>query len=294
MAENSLIEWTDHTFNPWMGCTKVGPGCDHCYAEALATTRLGVPWGAGQPRRRTAPGNWAKPRQWNRNADAFAEQHGRKQRVFCASLADVFDNEVDPAWRADLFALIAETPNLDWLLVTKRIGNVAKMLAALGMECLPVNVWLGITVVNQDEADRDIPKLLAVHAPIRFLSIEPLLGAIILRTEWLEALDWAIVGGESGQDARHLPPDLPRSLRDQCAASGVSFLFKQWGEWMPIDYIDGWADDFDYRFGDGSGRTLGQVKPCADLTDDERYARIGKKSAGRLLDGIEHNGYPRQ
>lgn len=325
MADNSKIEWCDHTFNPWIGCTKVGPGCDHCYAEALATTRLGVPWGAGQPRRRTAPGNWAKPRQWNRNAQAFAELHGRKQRVFCASLADVFDNEVDPAWRTDLFGLIAETPNLDWLLVTKRIGNVARMLATLGMECLPVNVWLGITVVNQDEADRDVPKLLAAPAVIRFLSMEPLLGPVDLRwiaepdeekdgvidallgCNWIDhekgeefrpvrpghedremhrwvcspeqdilanrKLDWVIVGGESGRDARAMHPDWARSLRDQCAAAGVPFFFKQWGLRFPV----------------GQTRNDGTVQ---EETIQGGHANLHKSFAGRLLDGHEWSEFP--
>ena len=161
MAENSKIEWTDHTFNGWIGCTKVGPGCDHCYAEQLATTRLGVAWGAGAPRRRTAPSTWAQPRRWNNRAVKL----GIRQRVFCSSLADVFDNEVPREWREDLFELIRTTPALDWLLVTKRIGNAIPMvrrdgaIAGNGTRYLPDNVWLGATIVNQAEADRDIPKL---------------------------------------------------------------------------------------------------------------------------------------
>ena len=126
MAENSKIEWTDHTFNPWMGCMKVGPGCDGCYAENLMDHRYGrVRWGAGEPRVRTSTANWRKPVQWNRDASG---RDGDRPFVFCASLADVFDNEVDPLWRADLFALIDATPNLVWLLLTKRIGNVMKMV----------------------------------------------------------------------------------------------------------------------------------------------------------------------
>ena len=119
MSENSKIEWTDHTFNPWEGCQKVGPGCDHCYAEtrnARFAGGIAVNWGPGAPRRRTSAANWQQPLRWDKNHEAFFAQHGRRQRVFCASLADVFDNAVDPQWRQDLFALIQRTPNLDWLL----------------------------------------------------------------------------------------------------------------------------------------------------------------------------------
>ncbi|MBC2668749.1 phage Gp37/Gp68 family protein [Novosphingobium piscinae] len=278
MAENTKIEWCDHSWNPWIGCTKVGPGCDHCYAETLSRARLGVVWGPGQERRRTKPANWAKPHKWNREARAFAEANGgRKQRVFCASLADVFDNGVDPAWRRDLFDLIAATPNLDWLLVTKRIGNVAKMLAEIGIDHLPPHVWLGITVVNQAEADRDIPKLREAPATIRFLSIEPMLGAVVLRSEWLAELDWVICGGESGPGARPMHPDWARSLRDQCADAGVPFLFKQVGEWLHEDQLGWWP------YGDDA------IESCRWA---DGFYRVGKKAAGRLLDGVEHNGYP--
>ena len=124
MAENTKIEWADHTFNPWTGCTKVGPGCDHCYAEGWAKRSGQVQWGHGAARRRTSEANWKQPMRWN----AEAERIGVRYRVFCASLADVFDNEVPAEWRADLFDLIAKTPNLDWLLVTKRVGNVERMV----------------------------------------------------------------------------------------------------------------------------------------------------------------------
>ena len=189
MAENTKIEWTDHTFNPWIGCTKVSPGCDHCYAENLMDTRMGVAsWRPGAERVRTKDANWKMPLRWNAQADAFMAQHGRRQRVFCASLADVFDNAVDPQWRADLFDLIAATPNLDWLLLTKRIGNVGNMLPVpFDFDKHYPNVWIGATIVNQVEADRDIPKLLDVPARVRFLSMEPLLGPVDLTGEWLTA-----------------------------------------------------------------------------------------------------------
>ncbi|UNV89422.1 MULTISPECIES: phage Gp37/Gp68 family protein [unclassified Comamonas] len=296
MAENTKIEWTDHTFNPWEGCQKVGPGCDHCYAETRNARYAGgqaINWGPGAPRRRTSVGNWNKPLAWNANHEAFFATHGRRQRVFCASLADVFDNAVDPQWRADLFGLIMKTPHLDWLLLTKRIGNVQGMLTDLVhghdkdltlLDMMPLpNVWIGATVVNQEEADRDIPKLLAVPAKVRFLSMEPLLDPVSFEgmfanprnpadgTNVLEALDWVIVGGESGPGARPMHPDWARSLRDQCNAAGVPFLFKQWGEWAPAD-----GPEF---IAAGGKRSDLYVCMWGEM------ARVGKKAAGRMLDG---------
>ena len=303
MAENSTIEWTDHTFNPWEGCQKVGPGCDHCYAETR-NARFGggtaVNWGPGAPRRRTSVSNWRKPVGWQRDAARFLAENGRRQRVFCASLADVFDNAIDAAWRADLFELVRATPDLDWLLLTKRIGNAAAMSEAAGG--MPPNVWLGATVVNQAEANRDIPKLLAAPAAVRFLSMEPLLGPVDLtyvsddgtaldpecwgdcacgslygydagcrrnggNGQLARKIDWVIVGGESGPGARPMHPDWARGLRDQCAAAGVPMLFKQWGENAWVERVEGDPD------------TLTAY-------------RAGKKHAGRLLDGRQHDGFP--
>ena len=256
MSEHTAIEWCDSTFNPWIGCTRVSPGCDHCYAEALMDKRWGkVHWGAGQPRVRTSPANWRQPLLWEREHQAFALMHGRRRRVFCASLADVFDNEVAPAWRADLFALIGRTPNLDWLLLTKRIGNAHEMIgeALIDLGTRPggggptsllpswpwPNVWIGATIVNQPEYDRDIGKLLRLDCP-NFLSLEPLLGAIDLRLGGaslptylphrpLRKLDWVIAGGESGHGARPAHPDWFRSLAHQCRVAGVPFFMKQLG-----------------------------------------------------------------
>lgn len=308
MAENSAIEWTDHTFNPWIGCTKVGPGCDYCYAEVLATTRLAVAWGPDAERRRTAPSTWALPRRWNRKAAAA----GIRQRVFCASLADVFDNAVPAEWRADLFALIRDTPHLDWLLVTKRIGNAGAMAEAAGG--WPTNVWLGATIVNQREADRDIPKLLAIRGPrFRFLSMEPLLGPVDLTMLHYDgitnvnahtgahgltmsgrgtALDWIIVGGESGPGARPMHPDWARCLRDQCAAAGVPLLFKQWGEWLP----EGQRDRSGFQWGPGRDWRVHWWSPEPEVgqpvEDGSCSIFVGKKAAGRLLDGVTHDGAP--
>ena len=347
MADRSAIEWTDSTFNPWIGCTKVSPACDHCYAEVSTPSRTrGVEWGAGKPRQRTSAGNWKLPLRWN--AEPFYTcgcgyrgtmhdlttnaVHGCglqfrrvRRRVFCASLADVFDNEVSPHWRAELVNLISNTPNLDWLLLTKRIGNAAAMLEQAidnlsGGQCgwcdgrrFP-HVWIGATICNQVEADRDIPKLLAVPAAVRFLSIEPMLGAIDV-TEHLwgrakpcadcpkdadcecgwyprtaspeePALGWIICGGESGPHARPMHPDWTRSLRDQCANAGVPFLFKQWGEWAPPNYVA------------SNNLTESQILRAEQhfLQGDDGCAyqmlRVGKKAAGRLLDGATHDGYP--
>ena len=204
------IEWTDFSFNPWEGCQKIGPGCDHCYAEARDVRFTGgTHWGPGAPRRLTSRANWNLPVRWN----ADAAKAGTRPRVFCASLADVFDNAVDLQWRADLFNLISITPNLDWLLLTKRPGNIAKMLPATWGDGYP-NVWLGCTIVNQEEADRDIPKLLAVPAAVRFLSMEPLLGPVDLK-KWLP--NCYECGGSCGLRLPG-PPDFERccACGDEC------------------------------------------------------------------------------
>lgn len=325
MSENSKIEWTDHTFNPWEGCQKVGPGCDHCYAEARNARFSGgqpINWGPGAPRRRTSEANWRKPLVWNaRHAEFFAAR-GRRQRVFCASLADVFDNAVSAQWRFSLLRLIADTPNLDWLLLTKRIGNAAEMLEQamraithqregwadnLGL----ANVWLGATVVNQTEADRDIPKLLATPARMRFLSMEPLLGPVefsnvsrrsdavkMLGQPALAGIDWVIVGGESGPGARPMHIEWARSVRDQCAFAGVPFLFKQHGEWAPgsgdfgAGRYETAAVATDGRVVSGGFETSGYPPGASSADGWAMVHRAGKKSAGRLLDGVQHDGFP--
>lgn len=325
MGDKTKIEWCDSTFNPWIGCTAISPACDNCYAEAMMDTRMRVvKWGVGNPRKRTSPKNWKLPVKWNANSCWFIQCgdcgwrgdsggalcgscHSQntspaRRRVFCASLADVFDSEVNSQWRTDLFRLIESTPNLDWLLLTKRIGNAAEMLDDIatdlsygsfgwevdGKPMLP-NVWLGATICNQKEADRDMPKLLAIPARIRFLSIEPMLGPIDLndpvfmdrpscfytyenyRPGQPRDINWVIVGGESGSEARPMHPDWVRSLRDQCADAGVPFLFKQWGEHAPNWFCN----------------------------DDGKYAggpvwmdRMGKRLAGRTLDGRTHDEFP--
>lgn len=362
MSENSAISWTDHTFNPWVGCTKVSPACDHCYAERWskrAGKAAGVVWGG--ERRLTGEANWRKPLKWN----AQAEREGRRYRVFCASLADVFDNQVPAEWRVDLFRLIATTPSLDWLLLTKRIGNAWPMIQDVARRCgggeQPMeNVWLGATICNQGEADRDIPKLLAVPAAKRFLSMEPLLGPVdlgawigdeschVCRTRFYGdemnrssvavkkvdfedhpedendirkvcpncetintcgevdvveeeemggGLHWVIVGGESGPHARPMHPDWARSLRDQCAAAGVPFHFKQWGEWRPPAA----GEQYDTTMGQAQRVPAFIVAPegtvhCFENDRTSRggavMLRVGVTAAGRLLDGVLHDAFP--
>lgn len=354
MAENSKIEWTDHTFNPWMGCTKVSPACANCYAERDMDHRYGkVAWGPKGTRVITSDANWQKPKQWDRQA----ENLGIRYRVFCASLADVFEDWQGPIlssgkspvilskdYRAStgsdrltmeyvrlrLFSLIDATPNLDWLLLTKRPENIRKMWVhpsdTSDFELLTrkrYNVWLGTSVENQEYADKRIPELLKCRdlSPVLFLSCEPLLGPVDLwpaafkdcpgfedtvmdpTTGLYEccqkcdysgtsdeiAIGWVITGGESGPSARPAHPDWYRSLRDQCEAAGVPFHFKQWGEWAP---------------GSGSGFTqwpeidpsrpvLMPANPGREGADQHQVmVRVGKKAAGRILDGRTHDGLP--
>jgi protein gp37 len=270
MAENSKIEWCDHTFNPWMGCTKVSPGCAHCYAEVSTPVRArrgqGVElWGPGAKRQRTK--TWSEPVRWNREAKQFVKAVGEMgcPRVFCASLADWLDDEVPIEWLADLLKLIHETPNLDWLLLTKRPenwrmrmflanghlaygGDLEKFEKCPGMQAAfmiadwlkgkpPENVWLGTTVENQEMADQRIPELLKIPARVRFLSCEPLLGTVDLAIaphELSQLLHWVICGGESGRKKRAMDLAWARSLRDQCAAAGVPFFMKQIDKVQPI------------------------------------------------------------
>lgn len=317
MAADSKIEWTTHTFNPWRGCTKVSAGCANCYAETLSGRNpktLGV-WGPNGTRVVASESMWREPVRWNRDA----AKAGTRPRVFCASLADVFEDWADlmsasdgavmhvcsecGAWRTmeqmchgpnahmpltmtdvrrRLFALIDATPSLDWLLLTKRPENIARMMPEDSFNacvtgdcphdnrsnCRPFrpNLWLGVSVENQQAADERIPHLLKVPAAVRFLSCEPLLGPVDLRQivlrrdgergnelskclgDWVSPLTgaftdsprihWVIVGGESGPGARPLHPDWVRSLRDQCQAAGVPFFFKQHGDWLAHSVVE--------------------------------------------------------
>lgn len=229
MGENSKIEWCDHTFNPWIGCQKVSPGCDHCYAEAMMDHRYGkVEWGPHGERKRTSEENWRKPFQWAK----AARGSGRRPRVFCASLADWLDNQASYEWRIDLAILIDATPELDWLLLTKRIENFEKHAPWLSGE-VPANVWLGTTAEDQKHFDRRYAELANIPAPVHFISYEPALGALSVR-EAYPFPDWIICGGESGKDRRYMEPQWARDLRDECSERSIPFFMKQMTGKAPI------------------------------------------------------------
>lgn len=243
----TTIEWTDYTFNPWQGCTKVSKGCAHCYAETLSNRWGKDIWGKGKPRQRTSAANWKKPLQWDKDA----LKTGMTLNVFCASMADVFDEEVPNLWRFDLFALIEKTPHLNWLLLTKRPENV-KSSGLVYMD----NVWLGTSVEDQETADYRIPHLVGNKAKVHFLSCEPLIENIDLqypKSLWPKGppmccngfecgcmgmptdppliwhIEWLICGGESGPKHRPMQIDWARSLRDECRESNTKFFLKQLG-----------------------------------------------------------------
>lgn len=226
MAENSKIEWTDHTFNPWIGCTKVSPGCVNCYAESMARRYGWAEWGLQGTRKRTSEANWKKPLAWNR----AAEKTGKRTFVFCASLSDVFERrpgimgENLIKWRADLWELIEATPALTWLLLTKRPEYIQNMLPVYDV---PKNIALGTTVEIQ-LARRRIAWLTDVPAAFYFISMEPMLEPIHLDNH-IRFVDWVIVGGESGPNCRPFNLDWARSVRDECRAAGVPFFMKQIG-----------------------------------------------------------------
>ena len=230
MAENSKIEWTDHTFNPWIGCQKVSPGCDNCYAEALMDKRYHkVEWGPHGERKRTSEANWKMPLRWAKAARAA----GTRPRVFCSSLADVFDNQVDPSWRIDLFDLISETEELDWLLLTKRPENVAKMLPTNWNVADYHNVWLGTTCEDQANYDRRWAIMRDIPAMVHFISYEPAIGPLRLHNG-PDQPDWLICGGESGHGARMMDPNWAAAIKHDCEAAGVYFFMKQMTAKAPI------------------------------------------------------------
>lgn len=276
MAENTKIEWCDHTFNPWLGCAKVSPGCAHCYAEALMDLRYRkVKWGINGTRVKTSPYNWKKPIKWNDDA----ERLGIRRRVFCASLADVFEDWSGqvrshrrlPIWsrmydrpaklddlRRELFALIDATPSLDWLLLTKRPENIERFWPRRAdvandsrqteYDYFRQNVWLGASAEDQLAAESRIPALMRARnlVPILFLSCEPLLQPIDLflacpgpPPDNLAHLNWVIVGGESGPFTRPMAQEWAISLRDQCEQAGVRFFFKQAGGRIKSRLLDG-------------------------------------------------------
>lgn len=259
MGQNSTIEWTDHTFNPWWGCTKVSLGCKNCYAEAWADRYGHKLWGDNKPRRFFSDQHWQEPIKWN----SAAKLNNRRSRVFCASMADVFeDNNLVVNERAKLWSLIEHTRMLDWLLLTKRPENMLKFTA--WQDQWPSNVWAMTSVEDQEQAEARIPYLLRVPAIVKGLSVEPLLTSVDL-SPWIDDIQWVIVGGESGRYARPLNPDWVRQIRDTCKTHNVAFFFKQWGEWAPV---------------------------MNTATNIEEMQKVGKKKAGRVLDNDLWNQLP--
>lgn len=313
MGEQTGIRWTDSTFNPWWGCTRVSEACQHCYAETLAA-RFGTGWGKNAERRLFGDKHWNDPVRWNRQARAA----GVPRLVFCASMADVFeDHPALPPQREHLWDLVDETPWLTWQLLTKRPENIMGMVPAEWHTAWPVNVWAGTTVETQKRADERIPHLAQVPAPVRFVSCEPLFGPVDLHltpdhrgherdyittdvypqcldcstddevVDWSyptdQAVNWVIAGGESGAKAKPSHPDWFRSLRAQCQAAQVPYLFKQWGEWAPI--VDPHMRDV--RRGDIVFDHDGSEWPVS-------MRRVGKKVAGWTLDGQTWDEIPAQ
>ena len=277
MAKNSSIEWTHHTFNPWWGCVKVSPACQHCYAETFSKrTGHGV-WGQNSPRRFFGEQRWDEPIQWN--AEAVAT--GERRRVFCASMADVFEERADLVpWRGKLWDTIKQTPMLDWLLLTKRPENIGEMVP--WTNDWPENIWLGTTVETQKYVDERLPHLLKHKSKFRFLSCEPMLGEVDLK-HWIEAnnskglhgIDWIIAGGESGSGARPMNPNWACKLRDQALSKGVAFHFKQWGQWAPSDHL-----------------APGYTGKATVIDGVEMIRLKSKKNVGRSLDGTTWDEFP--
>lgn len=257
MAKDSKIEWTDHTFNPWWGCWRIAAECEHCYAEVLADRFYPNLWGRNAQRKFASEATWAEPLKWNRAAASA----GVAARVFTMSMGDLFevhpDSEVNHrmsvAW-GRLWQLIAETPSLIWLLLTKRPEEVSD-LVPWGSKW-PENVWLGATAGCTRSVERVVPALLRNPASVHFVSAEPLLQEISLARYLVgpTRIDWVLIGGESGQKARPMQPAWARALRDECLAAGVAVHFKQWGQFGP--------------------------QPGSD-----QLISLGKKKSGRLLDG---------
>lgn len=282
MSDTTKISWCDHTFNPWIGCSKVSEECRHCYAEALAKRWYrGARWGVNGARHRTSDANWARVRNWNAGAIA----RGEAARVFCASLADVFEQHPAlNAWRKDLFDLIMQCTALDWMLLTKRPESVLRMVPAAWRHAWPCHVWIGTSVGTPDSLAR-LDELVRIPAPVRFVSAEPLLEPVDLwpwlskRRNGAPVIDLAISGGESGGGARPMHPDWVRTIRDDCNAANVLFHHKQWGNWFPEASMT-------------SEQRQAASKRKFTFPDGTVVRRMSPKVAGRVLDGCEHVALP--
>lgn len=315
MGKDTAIEWTHHTFNPWRGCTKVSDGCKFCYAEKMShrnPTVLGE-WGNQGKRVIAAESYWKQPESWDR----AAQKAGEQRTVFCSSMADPFEDREDLLdARRDLFRIVERCRNLLWLFLTKRPQNALRLIEqATGRhadawlaDCH--HVWVGASVENQEAANERIPHLLSIPAAMRFLSCEPLLGPLDI-SHWLGdnysamfggfdlGIRWVIVGGESGPNARPMHPNWVRSLRDQCHEVKVPFFFKQWGEWLPWEHLTGeHYTAQNTEMATMRGDNLEEMESVRLLADPQTRSsllyveNVGKKKAGRLLDGRTWNETP--
>lgn len=290
MGKTTEINWCHHTFNPWRGCVKLSQACASCYASTWAKRTGKDIWGADKPREMASESYWRQPLNW----DADAREAGERRRVFCSSLADVGEDRLDLVKpRERLMRLIRQTQNLDWLLLTKRPENMVPFFNWNIVDCRfepgqwPTNVWVGTTIENQEWADKRLPYLARIKSVVRFVSVEPMLGRIMLQGErdgivynWLVegGAKWVICGGESGGKARPMHPDWARELRDQCRDNRVPFLFKQWGEYGPDQ--------------DPGGKRAFALVKSGVMDGPTPMFRVGKKDAGRMLDGREWTQFP--
>lgn len=326
--ENSKIEWTDHTFNPWWGCVKISEGCKFCYAEILDNRyhHENSHWGPGSTRKMQSESYWKQPLKWNE----AAEKAGVQAKVFCASMADVFEDHKDVhESRMRLFNMIDKTPWLIWQLLTKRPENIREFTPVWHKLGFPDNVWIGTSVENQKAADERIPHLLEVPAKVRFLSCEPLLGPLefsdvtrrsdavrVLGQRSLTGIHWVIAGGESGPKARPMHPGWVRSLRDQCQAAGVPFFFKQWGEFGTKFHDTYGVPKFSMfhsfqQWVNQAGKWMSNPT-CVDIAgnichigegfmnarDNNLFPvavmhKVGKHKAGAILEGKEYKEFPK-
>jgi len=273
MAETSKIEWTDSTFNPVIGCQHVSPGCDHCYAESLSRLRGWADWGAHAERKRTSDRNWREPYQWQAKASKFQFEHKHRQRVFCASLSDWLDNKWEPAWRTQLCRMIEETPDLDWLLLSKRPGNFFKLAPKRWQEACPRNVWFGCTTEDATHYRMRWPIMSKVNARVRFISYEPAvgpLGPLDLGSGLVP--DWIICGGESGNGARVMQTAWARGARDECRKHRSAYFLKQYGTYASNPFV---------------------LERHLSRQEAEQRDPPANGKGGALLDGLLHRAFPK-